>query len=258
MRLAHVIALANHKGGVGKSTSTLNIGAGLARAGKRTLLVDMDPQSNLTLSLGFRDALERTVYDVLSGEASVLETVRETSENLALLPATLDLAGAEVELQSKLGREHILRLALEPALERYDFVLVDAPPSLGLLTVNALAAAEEVFVPVQCESLALHGLAKFLQVVSEVRTVNRSLRVSGILATRYDGRKVLNRDVLETMREEYGALVFTSVIRDNIALAEAMGTGADIFTYAPRSYGAEDYEALVSEVLTRINSGGGQ
>jgi len=249
-----VIALANHKGGTGKTTSVVNLGAGLAQAGKRTLLVDVDPQSNLTVSLGYRDTPEKTVYDVLAGEIPAEEGIFVHRENLSLLPSTLDLAGAEIELQSRFGREYVLKEALEPVLKEYDYLLIDAPPSLGLLTINALVASTEVYVPVQCEFLALHGLSKFLDIVKTVQKANKALQVGGILATRYDGRKVLNRDVVDMLKERFSEPLFETMIRDNISLAEAMLVGEPIFAYAPNSYGAKDYGKLVEEVIRRHNN----
>jgi len=250
----HVIALANHKGGVGKTTSVVNIGAGLARAGRKVLLVDVDPQSNLTVSLGLREAPERTVYDVLAGDAEAGEAVLEHKEGFSFIPSTLDLAGAEIELQSRFGREYVLKEALEPLLGTYEYILLDAPPSLGLLTINALVASTEALVPIQCEFLALHGLTKFLDIVKTVQKANKTIKLGGVIATRYDARKVLNRDVVETLKKNFSEVLFETMVRDNISLAEAMLAGTSVFSYAPKSYGAEDYGKLVEELIQRHNS----
>ena len=244
-----VIAISNHKGGVGKTTSTLNIGAALQRMGKKVLLIDLDPQANLTQSLGLIDHTP-TVYEALRGEAK-LEPV-EVLPGLDVVTSTLDLSGAERELSSEAGRDYILKKLLDPLRSRYDYVLLDSPPSLGLLTINAFTAAQEIYIPLQAHYLALQGLSKLREVVELVgKRNNKGLRIGGVFVTQYDQRKVLNRNVAETIREHFPAEAFKTAIRDNVALAEAPTQGLDVFRYAPRSTGAEDYAALAKEIVKR-------
>lgn len=244
-----VIAIANHKGGVGKTTSTLNLGAALQRMGKKVLLVDLDPQANLTQSLGLTEH-SPTVYEALRGEGQ-LEPV-EVLPGLDVVTSTLDLSGAEVELSSEPGREYILKELLEPIRSRYSYVLIDSPPSLGLLTINAFTAAEEVYIPLQAHYLALQGMSKLQEIVERVgKRLNKGLRIGGVFLTQYDQRKVLNRNVAEAIREHFPTVVFRTAIRDNVALAEAPTAGLDVLRYAPRSTGAADYQALAKEVIKR-------
>ena len=244
-----VIAVSNHKGGVGKTTSTLNIGAALQRMGKKVLLIDLDPQANLTQSLGLTEH-SPTVYEALRGE-SPLEPV-EVLPGLDVVTSTLDLSGAEVELSSEPGREYILKELLEPIRSRYSYVLIDSPPSLGLLTINAFTAAEEVYIPLQAHYLALQGMSKLQEIVERVgKRLNKGLRIGGVFVTQYDQRKVLNRNVAEAIREHFPRVVFRTAIRDNVALAEAPTQALDVFRYAPRSTGAEDYAALAKEIIKR-------
>lgn len=249
--MGRIIAVSNHKGGVGKTTSCVNIGAGLSLMGKKVLLLDLDPQANMSQSLGVMTA-EKTIYGVLKGQYTSQQAVLPISETLHLLPSELDLSGAEVELSSEAGREFLLREALDPLTNAYDFILIDCPPSLGLLTINAFTAVGEVLIPLQAEYLALQGLTKLVEVVEKVRRrLNPALHISGVIVTQFDQRKVLNRHVLESIREYFGEKVFDTRIRDNVALAEAPTVGTDIFRYSPRSYGAEDYETLCREILSR-------
>ena len=245
------IALINQKGGVGKTTSAINIGAGLSQLGKRILLIDLDPQAHLTYSLGIQaHELERTVYEILQGEATVKETMVSRGE-LSVIPSTLNLSGAEVELSGVAGREFLLQEAIN-GVKGFDYVLLDCPPSLGLLTLNALTTAGEVYIPLQTEFLALQGMSKLLETVEVVKKrLNKSLEISGIIATRYDQRKNLNREVVEKIREHFGDKLFKTLVRDNVALAEAPSFGKTIFEYKPDSYGAEDYLTLSKEILTR-------
>lgn len=246
-----IIAYANHKGGVGKTTSVVNLGAGLHKLGKRVLLVDMDPQSNLTLSLGIKEP-ERNIYGSMRGKHP-LEPV-EILPGLDLVPSTLDLSGAEVELSGETGREYILRELLEPLRTKYQFILTDCPPSLGLLTLNALTASQEVMIPIQAHFLALQGLSKLMEIIEKIqKRLNKELRVSGVFITLYDGRKVLNREIVASLETYFKAELCSTKIRDNIALAEAPVNGLDIFRYSPRSYGAEDYLALTREILKKSN-----
>lgn len=244
--MSKVISISNHKGGVGKTTSAINIGAGLNILGKKVLLVDLDPQANLSQSLNLTDQ-ERTIYGAIRGEYK-LEPV-EVVRGLDVLPSTLDLSGAEVELSGEAGREYILRELLEPLRASYNYIIIDTPPSLGLLTINALTASTEVLIPLQAQYLALRGLTKLLEVVDKIKKrLNKELRVGGVFITQYDNRKILNRDVVATIEAHFKEELFTTRIRDNIALAEAPTQGLDIFRYQPKSYGAEDYLSLCKEI----------
>lgn len=247
--MAKVIALSNHKGGVGKTTSTVNIGAGLAQRGKRVMLIDMDPQANLSQCFGVQEP-EYTVYGALTGEHDLKPY--ELRENLHLVPSTLDLAGAEVELASKIARETILKKLVDKVKNQYDYILIDCAPSLGLITINAFAATDEIYIPLQAQFLALHGLDKLMDIVELVReNINPNLHISGVFTTQYDGRKVLNRDIADLVNEHFKDKAFKTVIRDNVTLAEAPSHSQDIFTYNPKCNGALDYGALVDEILQR-------
>lgn len=249
--MAKIIAMSNHKGGVGKTTSTLNIGAGLANLGKRVLLIDLDPQANLSQSLGIREP-KKSIYGVLRNFYPISETILTMEGNYDLIPSELDLSGAEVELSSEAGREFILREQIETIRSKYDFILIDCPPSLGLLTINGLTAADEVYLPLQAEYLALQGLSKLIEVITKIKArLNRKLEIGGVFVTQYDHRKVLNRNVYETIEKHFGDKVYKTKIRENISLAEAPSVGKDIFRYNPRSTGAEDYALLSHEILER-------
>ena len=244
------IALVNQKGGVGKTTSSANIGAGLALLGYRVLLVDLDPQANLSEGLGVDSGeLQASVYDVLINGHRPQDVIVNIKDCLDLMPACIDLAGAEAELISLQGRESRLKAALA-TVGGYDYAIIDAPPSLGQLTLNAMYAAQEIFVPLQTEFYALKGVAKLLDTVREVQKWgNKTLTISGVLGTCYDARKNLNREVVAQMREHFGNQVFSTLIRDNVALAEAPAAGTDIFAYDKSCRGAEDYAALCLEII---------
>ena len=250
--MGKIIAMSNHKGGVGKTTSTVSIGAGLAqgKGGKRVLLIDLDPQANLTQSLDVHKP-ERTVYGSLRGEYPL--TPVEITAKLHIIPSTLDLSGAEVELSSEAGREFILRDLIEPLKKQYDYILIDCPPSLGLLTINALTAADQVIVPLQTQYLALQGLTKLVEVVDKIKKrLNRKLTLGGVILTQYDARKTLDRDVASSVEGHFKDKVFKTRIRNTVALAEAPSQGKDIFSYDPKSMGAEDYSELCKEILKRV------
>ena len=249
--MSKVISLSNHKGGVGKTTSTVNISVGLSRMlHKRVLVIDMDPQANLTQSLGVEGNPQHNIYGALTGSYALHPIIIE--ENLHIIPATLDLSGAEVELSAETGREFILRELIDPLRSQYDYILIDTPPSLGLLTVNALTASDHIYIPLHAQDLALQGLTTLLEVVERIRKrLNRHLSLGGVFITQYDQRKVLNREIAQTIREHFKDKVFQTVIRDNIALAEAPSTGKDIFAYNSRSYGAEDYLELCKEIIAK-------
>lgn len=245
--MSKVITLSNHKGGVGKTTSTINIGAGLSKLGKTVLLIDLDPQANLSQSLGITEP-ERNIYGAIKGEYK-LQPI-QVVKGLDVIPSTLDLSGAEIELSGEAGREYILRELIEPIRSSYDYILIDSPPSLGLLTINAFTASDEVFIPLQSQYLALQGLAKLTEVIDKIKKrLNKGLKIGGVIITQYDSRKVLNRDVVDTIRSHFKKEVFKTQIRDNVALAEAPAQGVDIFRYQAKSYGAEDYLNLCKEII---------
>lgn len=247
-----IISLLNHKGGVGKTTSAINIGAGLVELGKKALLIDLDPQANLTLSLGLPRS-QNTIYQALRGEAPLMPI--SAKEGLDVVIATLDLSGAEMELINEAGREFILRELLEPVRLQYDYIIIDCPPSLGLLTLNALTSSDMVIIPLQTQFLAMQGLAKIKQVIQKVKLrLNKKLVIGGVLATMYDSRKVLNRDVIDTIQKYFGDLVFETRIRDNVALAEAPAQRKDIFAYNRNSPGANDYLAVCKELEDRVSA----
>jgi chromosome partitioning protein len=251
---ARIIAIANQKGGVGKTTTAVNLGACLAEAGQRVLVIDLDPQGNASTGLGIDHAARQiSLYDVLSGASTLKEAVVSTEiEGLSVVPSTIDLAGAEIELVSQFSREGRLARALEPARGEYDFVLVDCPPSLGLLTVNGLAAAQELLVPIQCEYYALEGLGQLLKNVRAVQeNVNTQLRLTGIVLTMFDPRTRLADQVVDEVRRYFGSLVYDSVIPRSVRVAEAPGFGKPITRYDPESRGAVTYRALASELLHR-------
>lgn len=257
------IALINQKGGVGKTTSAVNLGAALARAGKRVALIDLDPQANLSLHLdrAVRDG-ETSIYSVLTGAATLAQALQSTSTNgLTLVPSSIDLSGAELELANVFGRELLLREALErwesdarasSGAAPVDYVLIDCPPSLGLLAVNGLVAAREVLIAVQTEFFALQGMSKLMDVLQVLRRrLNPALETCGILPCLYDNRLKLAREVLAEVRRYFPGQVFARPIGKNVKLAEAPGYGKTIFEYAPESPGAHDYEAVAREVIAR-------
>lgn len=247
--MTKVIAVANHKGGVGKTTSVACIGAALARHGRRTLLIDLDAQQNLTFTLMGDKEAESSVYDSLI-KGTPLPVV-EIAENLDLIPSSLELARAETDLSSKLMREAQLKNRIAEIAGDYDYILLDCPPSLGIITTNALVAATELYIPLTAEALPLKGLTMLDEVVGEIRqAINPRLELGGVFITRYNNRK-LNKDVVEAISSRYGSKVFSTKIRENIALAEMPVTGMSIYEYDPNSNGATDYEALTEEILSR-------
>jgi chromosome partitioning protein len=255
---ARIIAIANQKGGVGKSTTAVSLGAALAEDGYQVLVLDLDPQGNASTGMGLRhETRDVTVYDVLANEAGIEQAIVKTAvEGLHAVPSTIDLAGAEIELVSQFSREMRLRRALDPIREGpYDFVLMDCPPSLGLLTVNALAAAEELIVPIQCEYYALEGLGQLLRNVKLVQqNVNPGLQLTGIVLTMFDPRTKLAEQVVEEVRRYFGDRVYDSVIPRTVRLSEAPGFGQPITVYDPKSRGAERYRSLAKEVAATLPS----
>ena len=249
--MAKVIALVNQKGGTGKTTSTINIAAELSNRGKRILAIDLDPQGSLTASLGIQTHNNpNTIYEALKGQIQAQECIIKGKFNI--IPSDIRLSGAEIELSSTPGRETILKEVLDPVISIYDYILIDCPPSLTLLTLNGLVAAKEIYITLQPEYLALLGMSQLIKTIETVKKrLNPSLEVTGIIITMYDSRKILNKEVIENVETYFKGKLFNTRIRNNVALAEAPAQGLDIFSYKPWSNGAEDYNNLVDEILKR-------
>lgn len=246
--MGKIIAIANHKGGVGKTTTTALIGEALSRKGKNVLLVDLDAQANLT-AFFMGDGVEKSIYDALVEKEDI--PIYPVGVNLSISPSELALAKAEIELSTRMARERILSNIIETVRPSYDYILLDCPPSLGLITTNALVAADELYIPLTAEALPLKGMKMLEDVVGEIREyVNRRLHISGIIITRYNNRK-LNKAVLEAIKESYGDKLFNTMIRENIAVAETPLYGGNIYEYAPESNGATDYMNLAEEIINR-------
>ena len=252
---ATVIAMCNQKGGVGKTTTTISLGAALVETGRKVLLVDFDPQGSLTVGLGYNaHELEQSIYHVLMDrELGIKDILLETTvPNLDLIPANIDLSAAEMRLVTEVGREQALARILRPILDDYDIVLIDCQPSLGLLTVNALTAANGVIIPLECEYFALRGVALLKETIEKVRErTNFDLRIIGLLGTMFDGRTLHSREVIHTLVEGWGDMVFYSVIRRTVKFSDATVAGEPITEYATTSPGATSYRQLAREVLAR-------
>lgn len=253
--MGKVIAVVNQKGGVGKTTTTISLGAALAEAGARVLLVDFDPQGALSVGLGLNsNALDLTIYNLLLDPSTKFSEVVSQSnlEGLDILPSNIDLSAAEIVLVSEVAREQALERALAPAREIYNYILIDCPPSLGLLTVNALTAAQAVIIPLECEYFALRGMALLMDTIEKVKErLNPKLEVQGIVATMLDSRTVHGREVLSRVADAFGDKLFKTIVHKTIRFAEAPVAGESILTYAPSSKGAKEYRDLAREVMSR-------
>jgi len=249
--LGRVISIANQKGGVGKTTTAVNVGAILAKKNKKILLIDSDPQGNATSGLGIDKNVEMTLYDVLINEVSINETLKDSCiKNLKVCPSNMDLAGAEVELVSQMSREQRLKEKVDEIKDDYDFILIDCPPSLGLITLNAFTASDSVLIPVQCEYFALEGLSQLLDTINLVKKrLNKSLEIEGAVLTMYDMRTNLSNQVVKEVKRYFDDKVYKTVIPRNIRLSEAPSYGIPITIYDPKSKGARAYEKLAREVL---------
>ena len=251
------ISIAIQKGGSGKTTTTINLAAALQQMGNKILLIDLDPQANLTQALGILDEPEQNIYTILqatsSGSAAQLKDVILSTCEMDLVPASLDLANAELELVSVYGREKLLTRLLQPLAKQYDYVFIDCPPAIGMLTVNALVASDFVLMPLQAEYLPLKGVQAFMRTFERIKSqLNENLKVLGFVLTKYNKRKNMNQSILNQLKKDYGDMVFESMIRENIKLAKAQEKGVDIYSLDRSSNGAIDYLKLANEFLTKI------
>ena len=249
--MGKIISVANQKGGVGKTTTTVNLGTILAKRGKNILLIDADPQGNATSGLGVTKDVELSVYDVLIGETEVEETLQETIiKNLRICPSNISLAGAEVQLVPMMSREQRLKTKLDKVKDKYDYILIDCPPSLGLITLNAFTASDSVLIPIQCEYFALEGLGQLLNTVNLVKKhLNKNLDIEGALLTMYDARTNLSNQVVKEVKKYFENKVYKTVIPRNVRLSEAPSYGMPITVYDPKSKGAKAYEKFAKELL---------
>ena len=249
--MGKIISVANQKGGVGKTTTTVNLSTILAKKGKKVLLIDTDPQGNATSGLGVSKDVELSVYDILIGDTEFDETLQETAiKNLKVCPSNISLAGAEVQLVSMMSREQRLKTKLDKIKDQYDYILIDCPPSLGLVTLNAFTASDSVLIPVQCEYFALEGLGQLLNTVNLVKKhLNKNLEIEGALLTMYDARSNLSNQVVKEVKKYFEDKVYKTVIPRNVRLSEAPSYGMPITVYDPRSKGAKAYEKFAKELL---------
>lgn len=257
--MGKVISFSNQKGGVGKTTTCVNMAAYLARDGKKVLLIDLDPQGNATTGLGFsKGTLKKSVYNVVIEGEEVKNNILPTElEGLFLLPSNIDLAGAEVDLVYKKNRDRVLRAALEKVKAEFDFILIDCPPSLGLLTINALSAADSAIIPIQSEYYALEGLSQLMNTISLVRQhLNRSLKVEGVVLTMYDGRSLISRQIAAEIKKYFSKKLYEIVIPRNVRLSEAPSHGKPILLHDPKCMGARAYAALTEEFLKKTEGKG--
>lgn len=246
--MTRIIAVANHKGGVGKTTTVASVGAILASKGKRTLLIDLDAQANLT-SCFLQQEPEQTIYNAMKGEAGL--PIINVRENLDLVASSLDMAGIELDIASRLSREFILKKLLKPVAANYDYVLLDNPPSLGLVTVNSFVAATELFIPLTAEALPTKGLQRLLDILQMVQDgLNDTIRLSGVIITRWESSNI-SKGIEQQLRDLFGSSIFKTKIRKNVSIVEAQLYAKDIVTYAPKSNGAKDYESLTEEILAQ-------
>ncbi len=251
--MGKVIAVANQKGGVGKTTTGINLAASLARTRRRVMLIDLDPQGNATVGSGVeKTEVDKTIYHVLIGQAEIREATRASEAGFDLVPANADLSGAQVELINEIGRELKLRLALANIRDEYDYIFIDCPPALNVLTINALVAADAVIIPMQCEYFALEGLTALINTIRKIReTLNPRLRIEGLLRTMFDGRNTLANEVSDQLRRHFGDKVYRTIIPRNVRLAEAPSYGKAVLNYDEKSKGAQAYLALAGEILRR-------
>lgn len=252
--MGRVIAIANQKGGVGKTTTAINLSACLAEKGKKVLSIDMDPQGNMTSGLGVdKNEVENTVYDLIIGETSIDNViVKDVLENLDIIPTSIDLSGAEIELLDVEGKEFIMRNAVENVKDQYDYIIIDCPPSLSMLTINAMTTADSVLVPIQCEYYALEGLSQLIHTVELVRDrLNPKLSIEGVVFTMYDARTNLSLQVVENVKDNLNQTIYKTIIPRNIRLAEAPSYGMPINKYDSKSAGADSYLRLADEVIEK-------